>query len=78
MICKGNFDGKLVNGCNGEVEEFDGYCVLICENENEWDAIREAMRYQIMHLKKISKPGPIVCDLSNEIYILERMYKETD
>ena len=78
MICKGNFDGELVNGRNGEVEEFNGYCIVICENEKEWGAIREAMRYQIMHLKKITRPKQEIWNFNEEIKILQKMYNETD
>ena len=80
MICKGNFDGTLYEECSGDSEQFKfiGYCVVICEDENEWGVLREALHYRLLFLKKISISGHPLLDYSEDIKMLERMYKETE
>lgn len=78
MICKGNFNGKLVDDYDGAVEEIDGYCVVVCEDEQEWGALREAMHYRLKYLKENTIAGSPFFDYSKDIKNLEKMYKETE
>lgn len=78
MICKGNFDGELVDTNQGTSEKFGGYCVVVCEDGNEWGVLREAMHYRLMFLEKNNKPGSQWFDYSDDIAKLKRMYKETE
>lgn len=77
MICKGNFDGQLVDEKDGAVEQINGYCVVVCEDENEWGALREAMHFRLLYLEKHNEPGSLWFDYSEEIKNLKRMFKET-
>lgn len=82
MICKGNFNGTLKGSIDGadeafESESFDGYCVVICENVEEWGALQEAMRDRLKYLKANNVPGNKFFDYTEEIKILEKMYNET-
>lgn len=78
MICKGNFDGQLVDEFDGAVEHIDGYCVVICEDDNEWGALREAMHFRLKYLRENTIDGSPLFDYADDIKILERMYKETE
>ena len=78
MICKGNFDGELVDANDGSREFIDGYCVIVCEDENEWGVLREAMHYRLMFIEKNNQPGHPFFDYSDDIEKLKRMYKETE
>lgn len=77
MICKGNFDGDLVDAFEGASEVLNAYCVVVCEKEDEWGALREAMHFRIKYLKENNIPGSPFFDYSEDIKNLERMYKET-
>lgn len=77
MICKGNFRGTLVNSYDGSNEEFDGYCVVVCENVEEWGALTEAMLNRLKYLKENNVAGSEYFDFTEEIKILEKMYNET-
>lgn len=78
MICKGNFDGQLVDEKDGAVEQIDGYCVVVCEDGDEWVALRDALHFRLLYLEKHNQPGSPWFDYANDIKILERMYKETE
>lgn len=78
MICKGSFEGELVDGFDGTKEGIVAYCVVVCEDENEWSALREAITIRLWYLEKHNQPGSQLFDYSEEIKNLKRMYKETE
>ena len=77
MICKGNFEGELVDRFDGTKEGIVAYCVVVCEDADERGALREAMRYRLKYLKENTIAGSPFFDYGEDIDNLERMYKET-
>lgn len=71
MIVKSDFDGQFINE-NGVATDVNAFCVVICENVEEWKALRTAFR---LYLRQ--KESTIGVSFERAEPIIRKMYKET-